>query len=237
MNQNQGRLYLIPNLISESGHEAVIPPQVREIAIRLKHFAVENIKVSRRYLKQLDRSVDIDSMRFYPMGKHSETQDIEEALSALKDGHDLGVISDAGCPGIADPGRDIVALAHRHAVEVIPLTGPSSILLTLIASGLNGQIFSFNGYAPKEKGERKRFIQDLVQRSKQKGSAELLMDTPYRSQQLLEELLEYSPDQAMLCIGKHVTAEDGWVRSKPISAWRKGKPALQKVPVIFALSY
>jgi 16S rRNA (cytidine1402-2'-O)-methyltransferase len=197
---------------------------------------VENIKVTRRYLKKLDRAVDIDSIHFYEMGKHAEDAELSKALEQLKAGQDLGVISDAGCPGVADPGSLIVHHAQMAGIPVRPLVGPSSILLTLMGSGFNGQSFSFHGYAPKDKGDRKRFLAELSQGAKH-GSTQLLMDTPFRNMSLFDDILAYCPDNLRLCIAKDLTGSQESILTKRISDWSKSKPSLAKVPVMFAIGH
>lgn len=232
-----GKIYLIPNLLSESEPDRVIPVHVSQLATGLKHFVVENEKVSRRYLKKLDRSVDIGNLTFYGMGKHSDSHSLSEAISTAKAGNDIGVISDAGCPGVADPGSEFVAMAHRAGLEVVPLVGPSSILLTLMASGLNGQNFSFHGYVPKESSDRKRFFKFLTQRIAQDYSTHLFMDTPFRNMSLYEEVLKSCPADLQLCVARDITGTSEFIQTKSIGDWKRSKVELHKVPVLFALGH
>ena len=233
----KGKIYLIPNLLSESETDHVIPEHVRQLAVGLTHFAVENEKVSRRYLKKLDRSVDIDSLTFYGMGKHSDSLSLSDGISSAKAGHDIGVISDAGCPGVADPGSEFIAMAHRAGLEVVPLVGPSSILLTLMASGMNGQNFSFHGYVPKEKSDRTRFFKFVAQRIAQDQSTHLFMDTPFRNMSLYEEVIKNCPNELLLCVARDITGASEFIQTKSIGDWKRSKVELQKMPVLFALGY
>ncbi len=232
-----GRLFLIPNLISDTDTDAVIPSYVKTRATSLKHFVVENIKVSRRFLKKIDKTVNIDSIAFYAMGKHSDELGLQDAIQALKKGEDVGVISDAGCPGIADPGAEIVGMAQREGIQVTPLVGPSSILLTLIASGLNGQEFSFHGYLPKDRGERKKRLNGIVSAINRDSSSHLFMDTPFRNMNMLEDVLNTCPGDMMLCIAKDITGEKEWIKTMTIQDWKKKRPELNKIPVMFALGH
>lgn len=232
-----GTLYLIPNLISENEVSSAIPSDVQTIATGLKHLVVENVKVSRRYLKKIDRSVDIDSITFYSMGKHAEDRNLTEAITALRSGEDVGVISDAGCPGIADPGSEMVAMAQKEGIRIRPMVGPSSILLTLIASGLNGQEFSFHGYLPKDRSDRKKKLNTIIQSIRKDASSHLFMDTPFRNMNLLEDLLTTCPAELRLCIAKDISGDKEQIKTKRIEEWKKIKVDLNKVPVMFALGH
>ncbi len=233
----RAKIYLIPNLLSETDTERVIPAHVRQLAVGLSHFVVENEKVSRRYLKKLDRSVDIDRMTFYGMGKHSDSLSLSEAISSAKAGNDIGVISDAGCPGVADPGSEFIAMAHRAGLEIVPLVGPSSILLTLMASGMNGQNFTFHGYVPKEKSDRTRLFKFVAQRIAQDQSTHLFMDTPFRNMSLYEEVIKNCPSDLQLCIARDITGTSELIQTKSIGDWKRSKVELNKIPVLFALGY
>lgn len=230
-----GTIYLIPNLLSETNASAVIPEAVRQQAIGIKHYVVENVKVGRRYLKKLDRAVDIDAITFYDMGKHGDDTGLSQAISAAKAGHDVGVLSDAGCPGVADPGAVFIGMAHRAGLRVSPLVGPSSILLAVMAAGLNGQSFTFHGYAPKDRGDRQRFFKQICQRINAEGSSHLFMDTPFRNAHLLEDLLKACPDELRLCIARDITGDQEWIRTLSIRDWKKQKAEIHKVPVMFVL--
>jgi len=231
------KIYLIPNLLSETDTEQVIPEHVRQLATGLLHFVVENEKVSRRFLKKLDRSIDIDKLSFYDMGKHSDTRTIADAISAAKAGHNIGVISDAGCPGVADPGSEFISMAHQAGLEVVPLVGPSSILLTLMASGLNGQRFTFHGYLPKERSDRTKYIKTMTQSISRDHSTHLFMDTPFRNMNLLEDVLSVCPNELRLCIARDITGPQELIQTRSIEAWKKQKINLHKIPALFALGY
>lgn len=230
-----GKLYLIPNLISDTNTDVVIPDHVKKKATSLKHFVVENEKVARRYLKKLDRSFDIDTTKFFSMGKHADVLENSDMMTCLQSGIDVGMISDAGCPAVADPGSGIVARCHEAGIRIVPLTGPSSILLTLMASGLNGQQFHFHGYMPKERNDRHAKIKHMVRAVQSNNVTQLFMDTPYRNMNVLEDLLAICPEEMKLCISVDVTGERERVQTKAIKDWKKSKVNLAKIPVIFAL--
>ena len=233
----RGKVILIPNLLSDTEPDRVIPEYVCQQSVGLRHFVVENEKISRRYLKKLDQNINIDRLSFYDMGKHSDTKSLSEALSSALDGNDIGVISDAGCPGVADPGSEFVAMAHRADLEVIPLVGPSSILLTLMASGLNGQLFTFHGYLPKERPDRSRHIKSMVRNISKENGTHLFMDTPFRNMNILEDLLRDCPDDLRLCIARDLSGASELIRTKTIAEWKRSKVDLHKIPVMFALGH
>jgi len=234
----KGTLYLIPNLLSETTVDLVIPQEVKELTVGLRHFIVENEKVTRRYLRQVDRTFDIDGSTFYPMGKHADAQAWSAGISALLSGQDVGLISDAGCPGVADPGAAVVASAQRNGIEVKPLVGPSSILLTLMASGMNGQEFAFHGYLPRERADRSKKIKSMVQQVTQYQATQLFMDTPFRNENVLDDVLSGAPGHLMLCIARDVTGAQEFIRTMSIADWQKTKrPSVAKIPTMFALGH
>lgn len=229
----QGKIYLIPNLLGESEVSPVIPVDVQQTASRLRCFIVENIKIARRYLRKIDRDFPIDDSMFFELNKHTNPDEISRFLEPIKMGTDIGIISDAGCPGIADPGADVVKIAHEKNYQVIPYVGPSSILLALISSGMNGQNFSFNGYIAKERNERIRAIKSLEQKSK--NGAQIFMDTPFRNMNLLEDILNTCNENSLLCIACDITLEKEFIKTKSVSYWKKNLPALNKRPCLFIL--
>lgn len=229
----KGSIYLIPNLLGDSEIESVIPNSVAEFATDLRYFIVENIKVARRYLRKIDRTFPIDDSTFFELNKHTDLSEISHFLEPISKGFDMGIISDAGCPGIADPGSEVVKLAHKKEIQVIPFVGPSSILLALISSGMNGQNFSFHGYLPKDRSERVGKIKNLESQSK--NGAQIFMDTPFRNMHMLEDILKNCHDSTLLCIACDITLASEFIKTKPISYWKKNQPNLNKRPCMFLL--
>ena len=230
----KGQIYMIPTTLGDSTIDAVIPKNVQQIIIQTKYFIVENIKTTRRFLKKVEREIDIDELQFFVLNKHTSAIDIESFLNPALEGNNMGVISEAGCPGIADPGSDIVSLAHSKNIKVVPLIGPSPILLALIASGMNGQNFCFNGYLPKEKSLRIREIKELERRAIN-GVTQIFMETPFRNNHLMEDLLKQCGPNTTLCIAADISLENEFIQSKKIIDWIKHAPNLNKRPCMFLI--
>lgn len=232
----KGKLYLIPNTLGSQETNHVIPEVVAARAVTLKHFVVEDLRNARRYLKLLDRNMDIDGSQFYTLNKHSTEEEWTEYLKPMKEGHDMGLISEAGCPGVADPGAELVRLAHDNGFEVVPLVGPSSILLSIMASGMNGQSFAFNGYIPIKKDERVKALKRLENRSRAEHQSQVFIETPFRNMQLLEDILVVCSPLTRLCIACDVTLPDQYIRTKTVGAWKSASlPNLHKKQVVFII--
>ena len=225
---------MIPTTLGDSTIDAVIPKDVQQIIIDTKYFIVENIKTTRRFLKKVEREIDIDELQFFVLNKYTSAIDLESFLNPALEGNDIGVISEAGCPGIADPGSDIVRLAHSKNIKVVPLIGPSSILLALIASGMNGQNFCFNGYLPKEKNLRIKKIKEL-ERQAINGVTQIFMETPFRNNHLMEDLLKQCAPNTTLCLAADISLENEFIQSKKIIDWKKHAPNLSKRPCMFLI--
>lgn len=230
-----GKLYLIPVPIAEVDHRTCLPEYNRELLPTIHHYIVENIRSARRFLKVADRSIDIDSITFYELNKHTPEGAIEEYLRPAQAGESVGVISEAGCPAVADPGADVVALAQRLGIEVVPLVGPSSILMALMGSGFNGQGFAFVGYLPIEDARRVQTLKELEHRVRTKGETQIFIETPYRNVQLVEQLIRHCSPDVKLCIASGLTSERALLRTRKLSAWRGNIPSIHKVPTIFLL--
>ena len=228
-------LYLIPVTLGDTPLDKVLPAYNKEVILQIKHFIVEEVRTARRFLKKVESSIDIDSLTFYPLNKHTQATDIAGYLKPLMDGEPMGVISEAGCPAVADPGADVVAIAQRRGLKVIPLVGPSSILLSVMASGFNGQSFAFHGYLPIEQGERTKRIKMLEQRSYVENQTQLFIETPYRNRRLLEELIQTCRPQTRLCIACNVTCDDEYICTKSMKEWKGHLPDLEKRPCIFLI--
>ena len=234
--QKTGKLYLIPTPIADNTSDAVITPQVKAVVKKLDYFLVENLRTARRYISSLSLGLEIESLQFELLDKNTEEKDAIVLLKPLLQGKDAGLISEAGCPGIADPGALAVKIAHQWGIQVVPLVGPSSILLALMASGFSGQSFVFHGYLPINRRERKQAILKLEANAQKLSQTQIFMETPYRNNNLLEDLVQCCHATTLLCIAKNITAEDEFIKSLSVNEWKKNKPDLHKMPVIFLLS-
>lgn len=230
-----GSLYIIPNTLGGESIQDIIPQEVILKASGIRHFIVENLKSSRRLLRKMDRQFPIDESMFIEMNKRSTEQDTMKGLHWLIEGHDVGVISDAGCACVADPGADIVSLAHSQKIAVIPFVGPSSILLSLMGSGFSGQNFSFHGYLPKDRKERIRTLKTYEFDARKKGYTQIFMDTPYRNMNVLEDLLNELADHTQLCIASNITLHNQRVRTMSVEDWRENAYDLSKSPCVFLI--
>ena len=228
-------LYLLPVTLGDTAIEKVLPSYNREIIVNIKHFIVEDVRSARRFLKKVDREFDIDSLSFYPLNKHTSAEDISGYLEPLLAGQSMGVISEAGCPAVADPGADVVAIAQRKNLKVVPLVGPSSIILSVMGSGFNGQSFAFHGYLPIEPGERVKRIKQLEQRIYSENQTQLFIETPYRNHKMIDDLLQNCRPQTKLCIAANLTCEGEYIKTRAISEWKGKVPDLSKIPCIFLL--
>ncbi len=229
-------LYLIPVTLGNTPVEQVLPAYNKEIILGIRHFIVEEVRTARRFLKQVDRDIDIDSLTFYPMGKHADAASFSRYLAPLRAGESVGVISEAGCPAVADPGADVVAIAQREGLKVVPLVGPSSILLAVMGSGFNGQSFAFHGYLPIESSDRSKRLKQLEARSAQERQTQLFIETPYRNGKMIADILSACSPHTRLCIAAGLTTEDEFLRSKTIKEWKQAAlPDLKKIPTIFAI--
>ena len=230
-----GTLYILPNTLGGESISDIIPNDVVEKAISLRHFVVENIKSARRVLRKMDREFPIDESMFVEMNKRSTEQDTMKSLQWLIAGNNVGVISDAGCACVADPGAEIVSLAHSQKIAVIPFVGPSSILLALMGSGFSGQNFSFHGYLPKDRKERIITLKTYEFDSRKKGYTQIFMDTPYRNMNVLEDLLNELADHTQLCIASNITLHNQRIRTMSVEDWRENAYDLSKSPCVFLI--
>ncbi len=231
----EAALYLLPVTLGDTPLEKVLPSYNKSIIRNISHFIVEDVRSARRFLKKADKDIDIDSLTFYPLNKHTSSEDISGYLTPLIKGNAMGVISEAGCPAVADPGADVVAIAQRKNLKVIPLVGPSSILLAIMGSGFNGQSFSFHGYLPIEPNERTKKLRILEQRIYSEHQTQLFIETPYRNQKMLDDILHTCRPQTKLCIAANLTCENEYIRTKTVKEWQGKTPDLTKTPCIFLL--
>ena len=230
-----GNLYLIPSTLGESAVERVIPAEVVKIIQSLTHFVVENERTARRFLKKVDSTIDINLLSFYILDKDTPQREKAGLLKPLLDGISVGILSEAGCPGIADPGADLVELAHQKNIRIIPLVGPSSILLAMMASGMNGQSFAFNGYLPVKSAERTEAVRRLETRSMKEHQSQVFIEAPYRNLQLFDDLLTACKPTTRLCVACDITLETEFIITKTIAQWQKSRPDIQKRPAIFII--
>lgn len=230
-------LYLIPVELGETPVNQVLPAYNHEVILGIKHFIVEDVRSARRFLKRVDKEINIDELMFYTLNKHTSSKDIAGYLEPLQKGLSMGVISEAGCPAVADPGADVVAIAQRKKLKVVPLVGPSSIILSVMGSGFNGQSFAFNGYLPIEQGERTKKIKQLETRAYTESQTQLFIETPYRNHKMIDELVRTCRPQTRLCIAAGITCENEYIRTRTIQEWKNAKdiPDLSKTPSIFLI--
>jgi len=231
----KGTLYLIPVTLGETPHTQVIPEFNNAIINEIDTFIVENIKVARRFLKRAGIQKEISELTFHEINKRSNNDNYPTFIKPLLNGKNIGVLSDAGCPGVADPGADIVALAQEENIKVVPLIGPSSILLSLMASGFNGQSFCFNGYLPKEQKDRVRKIKDLERNAYKHHQTQIFIETPYRNQHMMEDLLKTCYPNTKLCVAVDITLATENIQTKTIEDWQKTKIDLQKRNCMFLI--
>ncbi|MCQ2350418.1 MAG: SAM-dependent methyltransferase [Paludibacteraceae bacterium] len=228
-------LFLIPNTLGECRLDNVMPAGNADVIRSVKHFIVEDVRTARRFLKLVDRSIDIDSLTFYELNQHTDANSVASYLEPMEGGFDMGVISEAGCPAVADPGADVVAIAQKRGYKVVPLVGPSSILLSVMASGFNGQSFAFLGYLPIDTAERQKAVKKMESRIYSENQTQIFIETPYRNAKLVEQLLSWCQPSTKLCIAYGITTPNESIHTHTIAEWRKCVPQLEKVPCIFLL--
>lgn len=228
-------LYLIPVTLGDTDIDRVLPNHNRNIIAGISHYVVENIRSARRFLRRSNPDIVIDDLTFYTLDEHTRPEEVASFLAPLREGKPMGVISEAGCPAIADPGADLVAIAQREGLPVVPLVGPSSILMSLMASGFNGQSFAFNGYLPVEPSERTRKIKQLEQRAYSEDQTQIFIETPYRNHKMIEELVRTCRPNTRLCVACDISCEGEEIHTRTIAQWKKAKYDIQKRPAIFLI--
>ena len=234
--KNKGTLYLIPTKLGSSSYEKVFPEYNRFLILSLKNFIIEDLRSARRFLKSVNYPGNFDEVVFQDLNKHTKEEDTYSYLQAIKNGENIGLMSEAGVPCVADPGNLIVKRAHELGYKVVPLVGPSSILLALIASGFNGQNFAFLGYLPIKPNERDRKIKEVEADSRKTGQTKIFIETPYRNQQLFNALIATCHQETMMCIASNLTLDTEFIESKTMRMWKKTPPNLQKKPTVFLIS-
>ncbi|MFC4817665.1 MULTISPECIES: SAM-dependent methyltransferase [unclassified Flavobacterium] len=230
-----GKLYLIPTTLGEMNPEDVLPQTIKRSIDFIDHYIVENEKTARRFIKSVHPEKKQPDLKISVLNKHTETHEYQEFIKPLLGGQNIGLMSEAGCPGVADPGAVIVKLAHEKGIQVVPLVGPSSILLAVMASGMNGQSFAFNGYLPIDKGEKKSALKNFEKLSFDKNQSQLFIETPYRNNKLLEDLLTTLQPNTNLCIACDITLPTEYIKTLAVKDWKKQKVDLHNRPCIFII--
>ncbi|MFH1604448.1 MAG: SAM-dependent methyltransferase [Pseudomonadota bacterium] len=230
-----GTLYLIPTVLGDSALGTVIPIEVQQRVRTLDYFVAENPKSARAYLNLVGMAKPLQQLHIASLNEHTPDEAITELVAPLRAGHHVGVMSEAGCPGIADPGAKLVLYAHRHAIRVVPLVGPSSILLALMASGLNGQSFVFHGYLPIAPLAREKILRELEKQSRQLKQTQIFIETPYRNVKLLQSILRVCSAETLLCVATDVTLPSEEIRTQSVAYWRKNPPGLDRRPSVFII--
>ena len=228
-------LYLIPVTMGDTPIDNVLPKLNTEIINTLSFFIVENIRSARRFLKKCNPEINIDALTFYELNKRTLPKDIASFLNPMKSGESVGVISEAGCPAIADPGADVVAIAQRENYKVVPLVGPSSILMSLMASGFNGQSFAFHGYLPIDSDERARKLKVLENMVYNDDQTQIFIETPYRNNKMAEDILQHCKPQTKLCIAMNISCKNENIITKKVGAWKGKLPDMHKQPCVFLI--
>ncbi|MBO4870823.1 MAG: SAM-dependent methyltransferase [Muribaculaceae bacterium] len=228
-------LYLIPAQLSDGDLTQVLPQYNFALVREIKHFVVENVRSARRFLKKCDREIDIDTLTFYELNEHTPIERVASYLQPLEQGHPMGVISEAGCPAVADPGADLVAIAQSKGLLVKPLVGPSSILLGLMGSGFNGQSFAFVGYLPIDASARVRKFKEMEHRILHENQTQIFIETPYRNNTLIADMLKHLPPGLKLCVASDITGAGEHIVTRTIKQWAAQPPVLAKVPTIYLL--
>ncbi|MCQ2175631.1 MAG: SAM-dependent methyltransferase [Bacteroidales bacterium] len=231
----KGKLYLIPSPLGDNDPAEVIPGPVLEQIGRLDRFVVEELRTARRYLSKAGLKGHIEELEFTVLNEHSSQAEVDAMEALFDDGKDVGLITEAGLPAVADPGSSLVALCHRKGIEVVPFTGPSSLMLALMASGLNGQSFTFRGYLPAKSDERKNAIRSVEKQSSQNRQTQIFIETPYRNDALMADILQICSDSTRICIAANITMPDAFIRTRSVAEWKKEGITIGKRPCVFLM--
>ena len=232
---NYGKLYLIPSPLGEGSPAEVLPAPVLAFLPQLDCFVVEEVRTARRFLSVAGLKGHIGELEFHELNEHTAPAEVEQYLQLFRDGRNVGLISEAGLPAVADPGALLVALCHRHGIQVVPFVGPSSLMLALMASGLNGQSFAFAGYIPAKTEERRTALRTLEKRSAGSHQTQILIETPYRNDALLADMLQCLGGHTQLCIAANLTCPDAFIRTRTVAQWKEDIPLIGKRPCVFLI--
>lgn len=230
---NTGTLHLLPNVLDENGFH-VLPPYLGELLGQIRIYYVEDLRTARRFLRAMNRGIDIDQLEFHLLNEH-EQDSLQFAAGLFRSGQTIGYLSDAGCPAVADPGQELVRIAHEAGARVQPHVGPNSILLALMASGFNGQQFKFHGYLPNKQPQLGQSIRELEAESRRLGCTQLFIETPYRNRQLLQELIRHGHPGTRLCIAAGLTGPEEIIRTRTLAEWKNDPTDFHKIPAVFVL--
>ena len=231
----KGKLYLIPTTLGDNEPLEVMPLSVKKVVEEIDYFIVENEKSARKFIKKITPKKSQASLKIMMLDKYADEMETRTYLDICKEGVSVGLLSEAGVPAVADPGATIVKLAHDNGVQVVPLVGPSSILMAMMSSGMNGQSFAFNGYLPIDKGDRKKAIKELEKLSKDKDQSQIFIETPYRNEKLLADLKSFLSPTTSLCIAADITLSTEYIKTKEVKGWKNENPDLHKRPAIFII--
>lgn len=232
---NKGKLYLIPSPLGENSPEEVLPAPVIQRACSLKRFVVEEVRTARRFLSKCGLKGHIDELEFHELNEHSDLSSVKALMRLFDDGADVGLISEAGLPAVADPGAALVELCHKAGVEVVPLVGPSSLMLALMASGLNGQSFAFCGYISAKSDERRSALKKLEQQSAAGSVSQIMIETPYRNDSLFADMLSVLKGGTRICVAADISLQTQYIRTDSVEGWKKSRPTIGKRPCVFIL--
>jgi len=235
MNTEKGKLYLIPTTLGDNEPLEVLPISVKKIIEDVDVYIVENEKTARHFIKKINPKKVQATLKLFPLNKYTDASLLPEYLEPCLNGINVGLLSEAGCPGVADPGAEIVKIAHQKNIKVVPLVGPSSILLALMSSGMNGQSFAFNGYLPIDKDERKKEIKRLERISSEQNQSQIFIETPYRNNKLLEDLCNILDSNTLICVACDITLSSEFIKTQKSSVWKKNIVDLHKRPTIFII--
>lgn len=235
MNTIKGKLYLIPTTLGDNEPLDVLPQLVKKVIEETSVFIVENEKTARRFIKRITPEKSQPSLKLFPLNKFTEASELPSYLNPCLNGVNVGLLSEAGCPGVADPGADVVKIAHEKNIKIIPLVGPSSILMAIMSSGMNGQSFAFNGYLPIDKGERKTEIKRLERLSFEHNQSQIFIETPYRNNKMIEDLSSVLENNTDVCVACDITLSTEFIKTQTANTWKKNKVDLHKRPTIFII--
>jgi 16S rRNA (cytidine1402-2'-O)-methyltransferase len=233
--QSTGNLYLIPTTLGDNAPLEVLPISVKKAIEHIDYYIVEQEKTARRFIKKISPGKTQGKLNIETLNKYTDVSEIQNYLTPCLEGKDVGLISEAGCPGVADPGADVVKLAHSKNIKVVPMVGPSSILMAMMASGMNGQNFAFTGYLPIDKTERKKEIKKLEKRSRELNQSQLFIETPYRNDKLLADLATTLHPNTQLCVAANITMPDEYIKTQSVAEWKHTKVDLHKIPTLFII--
>ena len=231
----KGKLYLIPSPLGDYDPDVVIPAPTLDLLQRIGCYVVEEVRTARRYLSRAGLKGHIQELEFHELNEHTSAADVERLVALFEDGRDVGLISEAGLPAVADPGAALVALCHRHGIEVVPQVGPSSLMMALMASGLNGQSFTFCGYLPAKTEERRSAIKSIEKTSQSKRQTQIFIETPYRNDAMFSDLLQSCRPSTRICVAANITMPDEFIRTRTVAEWKKENPIIGKRPCVFLM--